>query len=68
MFALAANQIFILPGNLQSAGTVLAKNALCFALHAVPQPSPNLSQGQEVPLPNIVVASKKKLHLFRPVS
>ena len=54
VFVLAANQIFILPGSLANAGTVLAKNALGFALHQVavaPAPAP----GEELPLPNIAV-------------
>ncbi|CAD7925907.1 unnamed protein product [Amoebophrya sp. A120] len=71
IFAVCDGGIHILPGSLANAGTVLAKNALCFALQTDPavfHATTEQFRGYDVEHGHICVGSKRKLHLFRPVS
>eukprot|EP00392_Amoebophrya_sp_AT5.2_P000085 g85.t1 len=70
IFAVCDGGIHILPGSLANSGTVLAKNALCFSLQTDPallHATTEQFKGYDVAHGHICVASKRKLHLFRPV-
>ncbi|CAD7974965.1 unnamed protein product, partial [Amoebophrya sp. A25] len=71
IFAVCESGIYILPGSLSNAGTVLAKNALCFALQTDSQGLQSTIEqfrGYDVDHAHICVCSKRKLHLFRPAA